>query len=472
MRQLVACAAACVAFAVTFLLRQRTFYKDDGDVYLMSILEGKLEHPHHMLYKPLIAGLHQLLSRCGASLYDAAVLASALGTALGVGCACAASRMLGLSRGAALATAALMLSVPAVLFFATVVELHGVFLGFAGPCFVVFAALARTPTVVRGVWWGLALAFAYIGHASAGLLPALLLPLALFYPRYAPTPARVRQLALPALAAGLVFATALLLLPSLGRITGLGVDTGSAAAYVARDAAAFAADVKRWATTLLYEWVLPYAPLNVLALLACFVGAARAQARWLWLAVLPYYLVCVLLLPSAEFGAYFTPFAWPLALLALRVAPPAWLVACGALGYAFGVWWIGAHDRPELAQRFAAGVQAATGGHAPSLLLGDHDDVKATLIALPAAANLLVLHAGAVPESFFPDVMQRLDAYLQAQWQQGRVVLLTAGAARVLEQVVPSGARVLPALQARYRVTRVDYADATAAFAGYRVEPR
>lgn len=463
---------ALLGLAVAFALRQHTFYKDDGDVYLMTIVEGNLQHPHHMLYKPMVAGLHRLTAPLGASLYDAGVLLSALGTGIGLGCAYLAARWLGLRRGEARAVAALTLAVPAVLFFATVVELHGVFFGFLGPALLAAAALARRPTLGRGACLGAALALAYVGHASAGLLPSLLLPLLLFYPAPNVSLGRAREVLPAALLAGAVFGAFLYVLPWLGRITGIGVDSASAAAYVMRDAAAFAADGQRWLTTVWYEWLVPYAPFNLLALGLCFVGRHRAQARWLHAGLVPYYLVCVFLLPNAEFGAYLLPCAWPLALLTVRVLPAraaALLCFVGLLG---GVVWIKTHDRPELAAQFAAGAREAGGGRPLVLLLGDHDDAKATLIGLPETEKIVVLHAGTVPADDLARLLDRVDALLAARWRDGRAVLLTDGAVRQLGQVAPSGPLVFPALQRRHQLTRVEIARPGAAFAGWLLQAK
>jgi hypothetical protein len=465
-----AAVVAVVAFVVACALQQHTFYKGDGHVYLLGIVEGQLQHPHHMLFKALVSWTHWLGAPLGVSLYEAAVLLSALGTGIGVGCACLASRGLGRSRRHAVAVAVLMLSVPAVLFFATVVELHGIFLGFCGPALLATAALARRPTLWRGVGFGAALALAYLGHASAALLPAVLLPLALCYPAGGGGVTRVRALLAPTLAAAVLFGGFLVALPWLGRVTGLGADTESAAAYVARDALAFAADVGRWPVTLWHEWVLPYAPLNLVALWACWRGTSRAPARWLHLALVPYYLVCVLLLPSAEHGAYLTVFAWPLALIAVRECRSWSVVVVAAAGFAGGVGWIARHDQPELARAFGDGVRAAADGRGVFLLLGDDAEAKASLIALPDVDVLLVLHAGAVPAEVLGGVMDRLDAELRTRWRNGDVVLLTEGAVRRLGDVVPSGGLVVEALRKRYQLSRVEGNGAAVGFRGWVVE--
>src|SRR5690606_40374572 len=114
----------------------------------------------------------RLSAPLGASLYDAGVLASALGTAVGIACAVLASRILGLTRGGAFAVAGLMLSVPALLFFATVVELHGVFLAFAGPALVAFAHLAPAPGAPRGPGLPPSPALRYVGPARPAPRPA------------------------------------------------------------------------------------------------------------------------------------------------------------------------------------------------------------------------------------------------------------------------------------------------------------
>lgn len=462
--------AAVIAFAVLWVLRQHTFYKDDSHVYLMSILEGDRTHPHHMLFKPAIVLAHRALSPFSLSLYEAALTLGAAATAVGIGCALAAARGMGLSRSQAWVTATLVLSAPAVLFFGTVVEVHGFYFAFAGVAFLATAALARAPTLARGALLGLAVAFAYMGHASAALLLGLLVPTACFLAPM-PAPGRWRRFVTPAAAAAATQVLGMLALPALGRALGLGVDTADAARYVLRDALAFASDPWRWVTTLWYEWLAPYAPLNLLAVLALWTPL-RVAAAWLLLAVVPYYLLCVCLLPSAEFGAYLTPFAWPLGLLAVRAAGARVGAGLAIVGFGGGFAWVAVHDRPELARAYALGVQEVAEGKPPFLLLGDHTDAKAFLIALPSAGQLVVLHAGAVPAEHFKAVMGGLERIIRDALAEGRAVLLPAGARVLLEKVVPNGARVAPELATRFRLVPVRAVGPGTAFEGERVELR
>lgn len=461
--------AGVIAFAVLWLLRQHTFYKDDSHVYLMSILEGDRTHPHHMLFKPAIVLAHRALSPLSLSLYEAALALGAAATAVGIGCALAAARGMGLSRSRAWVVAALVLSVPAVLFFGTVVEVHGFYFAFAGVSFLATAALARAPTLLRGATLGFAVAVAYMGHASAALLLGLLVPSACFLA--SSPPGRWRRFVAPALAAAATQLLAMSALPALGRALGLGVDTADAARYVFRDALAFAGDPWRWVSTLWYEWLAPYAPLNLLAVFALWTRL-RAAAAWVLLAVAPYYLLCVCLLPSAEFGAYLTPFAWPLGLLAVRLVGARVGAGLAIVGLGGGFAWVAAHDHPELARAYALGVQEVAEGKPPFLLLGDHTDAKAFLIALPDAGQLVVLHAGAVSAAQFEAVMGGLERIIRDALAAGRAVLLPAGARVLLEQVVPSGARVAPELATRFRLVPVRAVGPGTAFEGERVELR
>lgn len=462
--------AGVIAFAVLWVLRQHTFYKDDSHVYLLSILEGDRTHPHHMLFKPAVVLAHRVLSPFSLSLYEAALALGAAATAIGIGCALAAARGMGLSRSRAWVVAALVLSVPAVLFFGTVVEVHGFYFAFAGVTFLGTAALARAPTLVRGALLGFAVAVAYMGHASAALLLGLLVPTACFLAP-SPSPGRWRRFVAPTLAAAATQLLAMLALPALGRALGLGVDTADAARYVFRDALAFAGEPWRWVATFWYEWLAPYAPLNLLAVLALWTRL-RAAAAWLMLAVVPYYLLCVCLLPSAEFGAYLTPFAWPLGLLAVRVAGARVGAGLAIVGFGGGFAWVAAHDRPELARAYALGVLEVAEGKPPFLLLGDHTDAKAFLIALPDAGQLVVLHAGSVSAEQFEAVMGGLERIIRDALADGRTVLLPAGARAMLERVVPSGSKVVPGLAARFRLVPVLARGPGAAFAGDRIDAR
>ena len=118
-------------------------------------------------------GTVALLAPFGVSPFVAGGVLSAVATAIGAGLTHAASRVLGLNRADALLVAALTACTPAVMFYASVVELHGVFYAFAALGALRASHLIATPTVANAVLLGLATALAYCFHSTGHLLPLL-----------------------------------------------------------------------------------------------------------------------------------------------------------------------------------------------------------------------------------------------------------------------------------------------------------
>jgi hypothetical protein len=168
---------ALAALALYACLAQEVTY-GDGDQLLNYMLGGNLTYWTHFFYLPLLAGAHAVLGEFGFTLHDSGVAFSAAGTALGVFGAHAGASRLGLSRGAALLVGILVATAPAVLFFATVVEVHGPFFAFAGLSFVCTARFVASPGVARGAELGAVTGLAVGAHATGNLLPCLLLPFA------------------------------------------------------------------------------------------------------------------------------------------------------------------------------------------------------------------------------------------------------------------------------------------------------
>src|SRR5690606_15919454 len=124
-----------LALAAYVLAAQPVFYKTDGPFLVLNLAEGHCEHPYNVLYMPLLCGLHALLAPLGATPYASAVALSVLGGALGVGLAHVGLLRSGLDARAANAATLLVALTPAIVFFATVVEHHGIFLPFAALAF-------------------------------------------------------------------------------------------------------------------------------------------------------------------------------------------------------------------------------------------------------------------------------------------------------------------------------------------------
>lgn len=123
---------ALAVFALCVLVGQRTFYGPDGRAILKMTMSGMQVHPLHFFYVPMLRVSHALAARFGGSWYDAGLLLSQVGTAVGAFFWHRAAARLGATRTQAAAVVALCVTAPAILFFASVIELHAPFLAFAG----------------------------------------------------------------------------------------------------------------------------------------------------------------------------------------------------------------------------------------------------------------------------------------------------------------------------------------------------
>ncbi|MEM7205990.1 MAG: hypothetical protein AAF628_37390 [Planctomycetota bacterium] len=127
----------------------------DGPYLILSMRVGQ-QWPSHQLFLPLLRAWCELLAPLEPDLsqYEAGVLLCGLGAATGVALFFVASVALGARRWFACTIAVLIGTSPAVVFFATVLEIHAVFLAFAGGAAVVLAAFRRRATVVRALVQG------------------------------------------------------------------------------------------------------------------------------------------------------------------------------------------------------------------------------------------------------------------------------------------------------------------------------
>jgi len=165
--------SVCLGGAVFLLaccLRQRKFHGLDAQYYIGLVRDHSSEFYVHRLYVPLMHLWHGTLAPLGASPFQSLALACALGVGVGALCLHRAALRLGFDRVAALLLAALAVLAPAVVFFGTVVEIHGVFFGFAA-----LAVWQWTRALATGSWPGFALlgiatAFAAAVHTTGHLL--------------------------------------------------------------------------------------------------------------------------------------------------------------------------------------------------------------------------------------------------------------------------------------------------------------
>ena len=162
---------------VLFLSLGQGTLSGDGPGILLELQQDRaFGNTVNYLHGPILLALSWLISP-DFSLYQAGILESSIGAALGVLCVYLASqRLLGDWRRAAW-IAALVATCPGVLFHATVVELHGLFFAFFGLVALGLANMVLQPTNANAVKLGLLMGLAALAHAAAHLLPAVVLVL-------------------------------------------------------------------------------------------------------------------------------------------------------------------------------------------------------------------------------------------------------------------------------------------------------
>lgn len=442
-----------IAAVAYFGLRQHTTY-GDGSGILLHNAQSEPFPGYHPLCLVLLRLCHLGLAPLHVSLHDAGLLLGATGAGAGVALSHAASRALGMSRECALRVAAQVATCPALVFFATVVELHAPFFAFAGLSFVATARAIDRPTLVSGVVLGLATGAAYLAHATAAVLPAALALVAageLRQRRRAGELAAGQGLprSLLRLGFGIALAHGALMLFGLDLLRALGLPIGptGAAQFAAQQ---LGIDTPRHAAALVVqEWLVPFLPLSVVSVVALAVPASRWLAAAVLLCTLLYLVLAYAILGGIwnERGAYLLPLAWPLAWLGVRAVPArvGWLSVPVGLGVALVL--IDAHDDPQRSLAYVEGVRAAAGDREPLLLIGDSSDIEALFVRMPEAPFLSIVSLAAHPPAVVARGLPELDRYLRDQIEcERRAVLLTAGAEQWLRSPRAAGSGAALAL--------------------------
>ncbi len=449
-----AIAVAAIAFVAYLLLGQRSVY-GDGYVFLLRSEDGAYDHRNHPAYLYVAQGVRALGQALGLSHFESFRLCSQLGAAAGAGASCVAFGLAGVPRRPAIAAALLVSFTPAVLFYATMVEVAGPFLGCIGGVWLAAAWFARRPRWPILIALALATSTSSFFHASAVLLPVALVPFLLEGSRCGwPI-----VLALSGLHAGF---TIVLRLWYQAFYTGPpGPHTLE---FVQLHLGWALADPGAAAGTLWREWLVPFFPLSVVA-----VAVRWRAAGWFVLAVVAYCAATYCMLGShPEWGAYLLPLAWPAAWRMARSWSERLLACVLALSLLAGVLFVAQHDAPERPAAFAAGVREVAGDGPVLLLIGGLDDIEARFVALPDT-----------PYFFLPDVammsdrssgLAAFDAAAERLRARGGTLLMTQDAFEVLhdEQAAAQGAGLrwfAEHLEQRYRLTPVK----AGGFAGWEV---
>ena len=168
--------AAAAAYAT---LGQTTLHHNDGHRILELIGTGELDFGRHHLSTPAMYAFHHLVGApLGLLPFRSVTLLNGLSSAVAVALLYTSARTLGLPRGSALGAAALFGGCFPVLFFATLVEFHGVFLPWITLSFWLACRWLRTGHVAwalsMGAVAGLATQLHSMGIFASGLFSAWL----------------------------------------------------------------------------------------------------------------------------------------------------------------------------------------------------------------------------------------------------------------------------------------------------------
>ena len=447
-----------IALIVFLLLPQRSLHGMDADYFVVWLEQGELQYPRHVAYLHFCSWLHQLLQPLGLSAYRALLLASALGTALGLALVHRAGLLL--LRGHRLDALAVTVATgltPAWFYFGTCAEIPGVFMFGAGLAWWTFARWMVAPSLARAAVLGLACALAGAIHSFGHLLSPTFVAFAaaLRWPEIEQLSRRHRRLHLVVL----VLAQAI---AALSTAVWFGVGAGGQAADVLHHLE------ERWETfapqttgaVFVREWLLPYLPWSVLALLALSAPRSRRWGLAVLCGLLIHLPLSVLLLgyiAADEVGAYQVGLAPAAVLAALALLPrlSMWLLIAIGAGVAIG---FAAPNWPEpVAPEFVQGVGELRAERPFLLVVGRRheldgvrtavEDVMVIELSKALGVYLLAQDRGTRIQEWFDGWFTSLDA-------MGTPVLLSRSARLFFERNQDPGLRAFwnDHLQRNYRL--------------------
>jgi len=453
--------AALVTFVAALIyvgLGQTTLHHNDGHRILELLQTGEMDFGRHHLSVPVMHAFHRWIGEpLGMLPHRSVTMLNGINSALAVGLVFLSSRVAQLTRRQALVAATLFGGCFPVLFFATLVEFHGVFL----PS-VTFAFWLACVWMRRGGYrWALAMG-AVAGIAtqlhSMGIFASGLFSLCHWAAR--PDRAVWRKLteSLAAVAAhAALFIAGTALWQSLGWSVGSALDALDA---LPRGMELVKALAELMPKTAWREFLLPFTPLSLITLWALTKRPGRAAAAALLLGSLPYIALSALILGVSEHGAYLATLTAPMALLAARMLPlrTLTLIALGTLAFNAAFAW--RHDSEgERYKSFIAGLKQV-GGEDRCLLLYCEDPVPgpdtfvdelaAVRVFAPTTASIRLEEFAAAPKS---QVQGQVEAMTKAMPSIYLGVRLLMGEAsrECLRDDYQSGPLMLTALEQVYR---------------------
>jgi hypothetical protein len=469
---------AAAAGMLYLFLGQQTLYRVDAHALLWRSMVGQTSHQYHTFYLPVLEVFKSLCSPLKLSLYEVAQFYSVVGTSAGLFLAHLANLRIGLSRVESAFATGLLAVCPAVLFFATIVEVHGPLFFFIGLTYLAVAEVLRVPKPSRAVWLGACLSLGFLAHPVSALMGALLPVLWVW--RVSSHDARPAGYALRSLfslgaLAAVILLLGILALPWALRELGFTTDAKFSFDYLVAMSDQLFAPLQ-FLATVRDEWLLAFLPLSITTAALLFFRRWRRTVLVYGLALVPYMLTCHLMLVEyGELGAYVIPMAWPMAVLLapLSIRMPWLALASLALSLLLSIAQVSEHDRPEPAREHAAGMQAIAQGKELYAFLGSKADTEAYFVHLPNLPIVWIPDLLTRGPEVREQILQGFERELAKIPPDGRVVLISKEAKGTLDTLVGSfpsrSASILGEyLESRFRFEPVR----NRGFDGYRLLPR
>jgi hypothetical protein len=450
------------AFGIYALFARREC-QGDGSVYHYCYAIGFRESAVHFLSFPILQVADFVARITGMSELRAATLLCGLGTAVGLGFVHAAVRRLGAGRRDAALLALVVGSCPAVILYATVYELHGVFFAFVGLAYWAMAAYVARPRAASAILVGCCCGAGYLAHATGAVLVGAVMAfgVGLVATARGGTWRAVRaELPRAAIAVAASIATilvALVILQAFGSPASLGAVARRAAEWLGGGPTENHRPPGSITGTLWYEWLVPFFPVSVLWVTALRVRELRWVVITVALATLGYVAIAFGIAGGiVEFGSYVLPMAVPAAWLALRgVRGPVAAVAMALAG------WVAlqlAHpeQRAEANLRMGAEIRAHAERNAV-FLIAWWSDLEPFLVAAPDAEWYPVHPLAAATPEVARALSDGFVTQLRARSDEGDPVLMTDEALALLSGQVfadqcPSAAIVKEQIEKSFRI--------------------
>lgn len=451
---------ALVILGVYLGLGQTGFYKADGPGFVLKLERGDWSHYAHFLYLPILHLLKAVLGPFGLTDYRIACVGSALGSALGVFALHRASARLGLGWLDALLVVLLVAFAPSIVFFATVVEVHGVFFGFVGLAWWAAVRLLERPGWRTAVALGSATALASFVHSTGHLLLVALFPWLLA--RHLVKGARPGPMLGCLAVTALVHAAYAVALPIVLSWFGLRAPVSDVVAYTTT----FFANPPGLGVvpkTVFLDWLVPFLPISVMWFLAVFERGHRRETLGFGLSLIVYLgVTSVLIRGLGEQGAYLAPLAFVAALLTLAAFRRPMLAGLVALAIVVSVVSVIENDRPKGDARYAADLSTAVDIEHSYLILGTADEIDPVLRAglkldFFLITDSLELLANVKSDEQRSSLLAAFDAALDAKVAEGRSIYLTDGALRILHEDSSVTRELDEHLETRYRLVPVEH---------------